>query len=341
MASRFTGASPAIVWILGYTTDDGCYLGFPNPNSDTSYNKIFFSNTEEYESYFKAFDTTGIKVWLQVEPGFADVLTLIDLAFTKYGHHSCIIGFGIDVEWYKTSSANSYEGAAVTDSEAETWSAKIKSYNQDYLLYAKHWETRKMPPTFRKDIVFVDDSQEFSNMSSMVQEFSNWAKTFAPAKVAFQFGYDADKVWWAKLTDPPKNIGDAILNECPNVSDLFWVDFTAYDIWPENFEPAAISDKQIIPSDYTLYQNYPNPFNPATIISYQLPKDGVVTLKVFDILGREVESLLNSYKTAGKYSVSFDASKLASGIYFYQLCVSTTSGRTGNFIATKKMVLLR
>jgi len=80
--------------------------------------------------------------------------------------------------------------------------------------------------------------------------------------------------------------------------------------------------------------NYPNPFNPTTVISYQLPKDGIVIVKVYDILGKEVKSLVNEYKSAGNYTVSFDASHLASGIYFYQL-------RAGNFISTKKMLLLK
>ncbi len=80
--------------------------------------------------------------------------------------------------------------------------------------------------------------------------------------------------------------------------------------------------------------NYPNPFNPSTLIQYQLPKDGVVTLKVFDILGREIKTLVDRYKTQGTYTVPFDASKLASGIYFYQL-------RSGNFISTKKMLLMK
>jgi hypothetical protein len=85
---------------------------------------------------------------------------------------------------------------------------------------------------------------------------------------------------------------------------------------------------------FQLYQNYPNPFNPTTIISYQIINDGLVTIKVFDVLGREIRTLVNGYKVQGTYSVSFDASKLASGIYFYQL-------RSGNFISTKKMLLLK
>ncbi|MHB1686459.1 MAG: T9SS type A sorting domain-containing protein [Ignavibacteriaceae bacterium] len=85
---------------------------------------------------------------------------------------------------------------------------------------------------------------------------------------------------------------------------------------------------------YALDQNYPNPFNPSTIISYQIPSDGIVTVKVFDPLGREVKTLVNEFKSQGRYSVSFDASQLASGVYFYQL-------KSGDYISTKKMILLK
>jgi hypothetical protein len=88
------------------------------------------------------------------------------------------------------------------------------------------------------------------------------------------------------------------------------------------------------PEDFNLFQNYPNPFNPATTISYSIKEKGMVTLKVFDILGKEVATLLNEEQTAGSYKIEFNASSIASGIYFYSL-------KAGNFIATKKMVLLR
>ena len=89
-----------------------------------------------------------------------------------------------------------------------------------------------------------------------------------------------------------------------------------------------------IPNNYSLAQNYPNPFNPTTTINYQLQFSGRVTLKVFNILGREVAALVNEDKPAGNYSVNFDAGRLSSGIYFYRL-------QSGNFIATKKMILLK
>lgn len=85
---------------------------------------------------------------------------------------------------------------------------------------------------------------------------------------------------------------------------------------------------------FELMQNYPNPFNPATVISYQLPVGSDVTLKVYDVLGNEVAILFDDYKPVGKYEVEFRASSLTSGVYFYRL-------QAGNFMQTKKMVLLR
>ncbi len=89
-----------------------------------------------------------------------------------------------------------------------------------------------------------------------------------------------------------------------------------------------------IPSTFQLYQNYPNPFNPTTTIRYALPKSSIVTVKIYDILGREVKTLLHEVKPAGQYNLRFDASNLASGIYFYVL-------RAGDFVQTKKMILLK
>ena len=89
-----------------------------------------------------------------------------------------------------------------------------------------------------------------------------------------------------------------------------------------------------IPNNYSLAQNYPNPFNPTTTIKYSLQFSGRMTLKVYDILGKEVATLVNEEKPAGSYSVVFDAGKLASGIYFFRI-------QAGNFVATRKMILLK
>ncbi len=86
--------------------------------------------------------------------------------------------------------------------------------------------------------------------------------------------------------------------------------------------------------DYQLYQNYPNPFNPSTIIKYQIPKPGLVTLKVYDVLGKEVANLVNEYQNSGRYNVNFDASRLASGVYIYQIV-------SKDYVSNKKMMLLK
>ncbi|MFZ1321562.1 MAG: T9SS type A sorting domain-containing protein [Ignavibacteria bacterium] len=89
-----------------------------------------------------------------------------------------------------------------------------------------------------------------------------------------------------------------------------------------------------IPDHYSLSQNYPNPFNPMTIINYQCSMYNDVSLKVFDVLGNEVSTLVNEKQTAGSYSVTFDGSNFPSGVYFYKL-------EAGQFVETKRMVLIK
>jgi hypothetical protein len=101
-----------------------------------------------------------------------------------------------------------------------------------------------------------------------------------------------------------------------------------------------------LPSSFSLQQNYPNPFNPSTAISFQLPASSFVTLKIFDVLGREVAALVNEVRPAGRYTVSWDArqsagglaSDLPSGVYFYRL---EAKNSTQSFVETKKMILLK
>jgi len=93
-------------------------------------------------------------------------------------------------------------------------------------------------------------------------------------------------------------------------------------------------EKNLIADEFNLFQNYPNPFNPSTIISYQIPEQQLVTLKIYDILGNEIAVLVNEEKPVGNYEVEFDGRGLTSGVYFYQL-------RAGSFIQTKKMILLK
>ena len=126
--------------------------------------------------------------------------------------------------------------------------------------------------------------------------------------------------------------------------------FGHFRLWYFNPDTLIISNTDTIdflvkedPSDvvdginqyiYSLEQNYPNPFNPVTIISYQIAKAGKVILKIFDCLGTEIETLVDKFQNEGLYKIEIEASKLSSGIYFYQL-------KSNEFISTKKMILLR
>ena len=101
----------------------------------------------------------------------------------------------------------------------------------------------------------------------------------------------------------------------------------------------GVQTENILPTGYNLSQNYPNPFNPSTLIKYSISAVGTrhavsVQLKVYDLLGREVVALVNEEKSSGNYEVKFDGSRLGSGVYFYTL-------RTGDFVQTKKMLLMK
>jgi len=173
MAGYWRGSTPVAVWIVGIMTAgwDNMILQFPEPDGGP-YENIIFDNVDRHENYLAYFDTHGIKVWLQVEPAFADMCTLIDLVLNQYGNHSCVVGFGVDVEWHKYTPENS----------------------------------------------------------------------FGPA----------DKNWWNRLDNPPKDIGDALDEAIPNDMGIIWVDFTLRDVFSppgEDTTPPVISD--IATSDIT------------------------------------------------------------------------------------------
>ena len=96
----------------------------------------------------------------------------------------------------------------------------------------------------------------------------------------------------------------------------------------------SVENEGSIPSDYNLFQNYPNPFNPTTKISYEIPEISFVTIKVYDVLGKEIITLINEEKTNGKYEIEFNGNGLASGIYYYRIT-------SGTFSQTKKMIYLK
>lgn len=341
ISEKFPGSIPAGIWIVGlFTSQDGgsIRLGFPNETSGV-YSKIRFEEEDKNESYLNKFDESGLKVWLQIEPGFASVDTLIDIVLNRYKHHPCVVGFGVDVEWYEYTSVQT-NGKRVTDSVAEAWERKVKLHNPSYTLFLKHYNRSWMPPKYRGEILFVNDSQDFNwgddPFKEFIDEFKQWGKKFSPAKTAYQFGYKADTTWWKKFNDPFKVLGDSLFSAIPNCYGVFWVDFTLVQLFPIT----SVFDSKEEIRGYSLQQNYPNPFNNSTIIDYVIPESDNVLLKVYDILGNEVFTLINKMQSAGKYQVRFDFNsvsdsfKSGSGIYLYTLV-------SRDKLISKKMIYLK
>ena len=146
---------------------------------------------------------------------------------------------------------------------------------------------------------------------------------------------------------------DTIAMYVHNHADLFYTEYQYgghFDIVTESYNYPLlfpwVFDKHLkntigdviasgkLPEGFELKQNYPNPFNPVTTINYSIPSNGNVKLKIYDILGREVATLVNETKAPGNYEVNFNAANLPSGVYFYRL-------QTGDFIQTKKMILMK
>ncbi|MFC2135965.1 T9SS type A sorting domain-containing protein [Bacteroidota bacterium] len=136
------------------------------------------------------------------------------------------------------------------------------------------------------------------------------------------------------------NSGDLIINSDGNLilagaSGSFSFSSDAYILNTSDFRTAtSVEDSESIITDYILYQNYPNPFNPSTTINYQIPQEGFVTIKVYNIIGNEITTLVNENKNAGRHSLEFDARNLASGVYIYTI-------RSSGYLQSKKMILLK
>jgi photosystem II stability/assembly factor-like uncharacterized protein len=140
---------------------------------------------------------------------------------------------------------------------------------------------------------------------------------------------------WTQVHTPVGTQNDLSFATDANGCLVGWSVATGGNIAKMTGVPVGIgNNNSSIPVNYNLEQNYPNPFNPVTSINFAIPKAGLVDLKVFDILGREVAVLMSGYIPAGNHTAQFDASTFASGVYFYTLT-------TGEYTATKKMLLVK
>lgn len=228
----FDKSKAAYIIIVGVMGDDEktCHLQFP---LSKEIQNAYGDEEDFYEKYLTALDAAGASVWLQVEPGNADLVELAKEAMNRYKHHSCVKGFGIDVEWYKPEGTRG-RGTKLDNATARKVLAEVRKVKQSYTVFVKHWDGKWLPSAM-DGLIYVNDSQGFypgkdsTALERMVQEFSNWAKTYAPQPVMFQIGYENDRDnIWGSMTNPVKELGTAIAEGCTSGNDMgiIWVDFT-------------------------------------------------------------------------------------------------------------------
>ena len=233
-----TGACILIVGTISTVKDDygnvvngRCSLDFP---LSKKIDNASGSKKDFYEDYLTAMDNAGQAVWLQVEPGDADLEALATEVLSRYKHHPCVKGFGIDVEWYEyRKKYNEEEGdsSKLSNTTAEKVLDAVHAINPDYTLFVKHWDYNWLPSRI-DGIIYVDDWQMFKSKQDAVNVFSGWANRFAPNPVMFQIGYDADEWIWSKFDNPAQEFGQMIVDGCYSGNDvgIIWVDFTLKDV---------------------------------------------------------------------------------------------------------------
>ncbi|MEJ1239664.1 hypothetical protein WBG78_16125 [Chryseolinea sp. T2] len=187
-----------------------------------------------HESYLTAMDEKGITIFLEIFPFRGDeskglnatnVEAEIDRWLTKFKHHKCIAGVGVELEYF----------GKATDELTALWDKKLKSHNSKYRLFLRHYSKDYMPPVYRGsgDLIFICDASE-ATIDDLNKGFAAWANHFAPTACAFQIGYPADEdgmngskeLGWWRLKDPIKEWGDAILPLIKNNQQqigLIWV----------------------------------------------------------------------------------------------------------------------
>ncbi|MBN2202572.1 MAG: hypothetical protein JW700_00065 [Candidatus Aenigmarchaeota archaeon] len=227
ISSKFPGTVPGGIWLVGETDGSGpgtlLYM-----KSTGSYPNIAFEKGDVSEEYLNAFDKANVKVILQVEPMSADINTLIDIVMSQYKHHSSVIGFGVDIEWYGTCN----DGCKPSAEDVISWNDKLHSINQNYTLMIKHFEESKLPTGIPSNILIVCDDEENGKLNTLVSEHALMESKFKNNPFGAQYGYPSDKNIWQDMQDPIKQLGNAIEDRIGRPISHFWVDFSIMDLYP-------------------------------------------------------------------------------------------------------------
>lgn len=270
----------------------------PSSNYFTYTNSVFVNKTVIVPIYGLSQDTTALRIYRENLPGYRVVGINCASMISALGAIHCItkeIGVNEPIFFSHAKLLNTLNTASPYE---------VKSYikTKSGIASARvYWRT---------------DTTQSYNSVNMTQTLDTFRASIPAQSLGTKIYYyiyatsNSGKISTKPLTAPSGYIKFAIDN------------------------PTSIQPNTNTPDEYSLSQNYPNPFNPSTKLEFGISNFGFVSLKVYDVLGNEVKTLINENKPAGSYTVTFDGSNLSSGIYFYKL-------ESGSFIETKRMILLK
>jgi len=242
-------------------------------------------------------------------------------------------------------SDTTYHWQGLADDEQYWW--KVKAIN-DFELFTWSDETWSFtvsipqPPSAFNLLAPENGSLLEPGVTSFIWESSTDPNPGDIVTYTLHFVTETDSISYTIGTDTTADVNPDTVDVLEPGGDATWY-VTAHSSYPDTtiestqrftFTASAAEVSAHLPTEFRLYQNYPNPFNPTTMIRFDLPRASAVTLRIFDLLGRKVLTLVDENRAAGSYAVSFDGSRLASGIYLCRL-------QAGAFATTKKMVLLK
>lgn len=295
-AKSDTSGEP-LEYLIFYINSD---LGYVVSKYKISFN-AFFTAKEKFrmvDSLAKLYDNTSRLMYVL---GFED---------SKFDGRTFILSYGYLGNNDKKFSLNLFLGAVLMDTTSGEW-------------ILDDWDIYK-----EIDLMSYLDSDSLMSISEL-----NGGKAFRDSFYTFAGGY----IYVQSIFDSSKIYYHAIYNGTDNETGWDKNLFNLIDPVTGNFVSSIllkVDEPELIPNDFILYQNYPNPFNAQTKIKFYIPNSEFVTLKVYDILGREIVELVNEFLPAGAYEVVLDSRDLSSGVYFYTLKSNKSS-------LTKKMLLIK
>ncbi|MBU0473973.1 MAG: T9SS type A sorting domain-containing protein [Bacteroidetes bacterium] len=288
-------------------------------------------NADDFENYS---DTDNLKTaWNQFGTGSV-ALNLSEIDY-KSGVKSMAITYNGSLGYTAVRKRNIIPGLDFSDLKAgmQYWLKGDGTNNMITLRLMSGNEMWESPPISLKKtdwlhtgVKFVADSSEGFRYLGNNPDEPIWSTNIGTNEQLYGDLANIDQLRFYIRDPETTNAEYTVLIDKLEGVDEFSQNTVITDIENEN--------SHYLPIYYSLMQNYPNPFNPSTKIRYSLSNPEFVSLKVFNMLGQEITTIVNEYKNAGKYQVDFNASNLASGVYFYQL-------RAGSFVSAKKMLLMK